>query len=208
MKKTINIFGGKSMKKKIFLSLIIVISLFLITGCGSDNTKSENFSNNKEEITNDNTKSESSEKDNNSNSDDETGKYVYMFNRTQRMKLGSEPSKYGEYYSTAEEAMKIYGYDMTISHKLENGKIVSSDVGFKYNGKIYYINGQDSSLYESNKKKLKDIFGVENCSDGKTFYQCKNDTISVNIWQAGGAETNVDREYCHSGDDFAKCGTH
>ena len=37
MKKTINISGGKSMKKKIFLSLIIVISLFLITGCGSDN---------------------------------------------------------------------------------------------------------------------------------------------------------------------------
>ena len=46
-------------------------------------------------------------------------------------------------------------------------------------------------------------------SDGKTFYQCKNDTISVNIWQAGGAETNVDREIIrHSGDDFAKCGTH
>ena len=124
------------MKKKIFLSLIIFISLFLITGCGSDNTKSEKSSNNKEEITNDNTKSESSEKDNNSNSDDETGKYVYMFNRTQRMKLGSEPSKYGEYYYTAEEAMDKYGYDMTIRHKLENGKIKFSDYFFLLNNLV------------------------------------------------------------------------
>ena len=196
------------MKKKIILSLIIVISLFLITGCGSDNTKSENSSNNKEEITNDNTKSESSEKDNNSNSDDETGEYVYMFNRTQRMKLGSDPSKYGEYYSTAEEAMDKYGYDMTIRHKLENGKIKSSDVGFKYDGKMYYLNGQDRTLYESNKKKLVDIFGAKNCSSGGDYYQCKTSNIFITTWESGAIDVTINNEYCYSGDDFAKCGNH
>ena len=196
------------MKKKIILSLIIVISLFLITGCGSDNTKSENSSNNKEEITNDNKKSESSEKDNNSNSDDETGEYVYMFNRTQRMKLGSEPSKYGEYYSTAEEAMDKYGYDMTIRHKLENGKIKSSDVGFKYDGKIYYLNGQDRTLYESNKKKLVDIFSAKNCSSGGDYYQCKTSDIFITTWESGAIDVTINNEYCYSGDDFAKCGNH
>ncbi len=194
------------MKKNLLIIILIGIIVIGLTGCG-ENTNQKQPTNDTQN-NNSNKVTEKGEEEEVVTSKEATGEYVYMFNKTQRMKIGSEPSKYGDFYESAEEAMKIYGYDMTIRHKLENGKIVSSDVGFKYNGKIYYINGQDSSLYESNKKKLKDIFGVENCSDGKTYYQCKNDTISVNVWQAGGAETNVDREYCHSGDDFAKCGTH
>ena len=69
-------------------------------------TKSEKSSNNKEEITNDNTKKVSQVKKITIQILTMKLASMYMFNRTQRMKLGSEPSKYGEYYSTAEEAIE------------------------------------------------------------------------------------------------------
>ncbi len=194
------------MKKKVVSVLLITLAIICLTGCNEKTNQKQ--SSNDSQNNNSNITTEKTDKENESSSKEESGEYVYMFNRTQRMKIGSEPSKYGDFYDSADEAMKTYGYDMVIRHKLKYGKIVSSDVGFKYNGKIYYINGQDSTLYESNKKTIKNIFGIENCSDGRTYYQCKNDDISITVWQAGGAEANVDREYCHSGDDFAKCGSH
>ncbi len=193
------------MKRKILSILLIGIIIFGLTGCGETQNNASNSE--KDKTTQKQEQKEESKKED-TKTEEPAGDYVYMFNRTQRMKLGSEPSKYGEYYYTAEEAMDKYGYDMTIRHKLENGKIKSSDVGFKYDGKIYYLNGQDRTLYESNKKKLVDIFGAKNCSSGGDYYQCKTSDIFITTWESGAIDVTINNEYCYSGDDFAKCGNH
>ena len=198
------------MKRKILSILLVCILMISLTGCGNNSEINENKSNTKEQesVNKDNNNNDNLQNNKNTSDSEISGDYVYMFNRTQRMKLGSEPSKYGEYYYTAKEAMDKYGYDMTIRHKLENGKIKSSDVGFKYDGKIYYLNGQDRTLYESNKKKLVDIFSAKNCSSGGDYYQCKTSDIFITTWESGAIDVTINNEYCYSGDDFAKCGNH
>ena len=195
------------MKSKLLNILLIGIIVLGLTGCGDtqkESTSRSNKNNNQKQEQKGNKEQEESKVE------EPTGDYVYMFNIYKRMKIGTEPASYGDYYSTAEEAMKAYGYDMTIRHTLENGKIKESYVGFKYNGKIYYIKGQDSKLYEQNKKELKKIFGESKCSETTDYFNCFDDstTLGVIVRKDGSAEAGFDKEYCISYDDFAKCGTH
>ncbi len=193
------------MKKKLVMILLCGVLLVGITGCGTD--KKENKDSSKENQSNitesNNNKTDSKENDN----QQATGEYVYMIETTQRIRIGNAPSKYGTVYSTPEEAMKALGQDIVIRQTIEDEVIKESYVGFKYNDKMYYLKGSDTSIYEENKKFLKDLFGTKNCTDTSSAYSCSNNGIGVITRTDGSAEVRTEDMYCISYDNFSKCGT-
>lgn len=192
------------MKRKIIFSFLVIIALFTITGCGNEKQEEDTNKDNQNNVTDSNSnKTDSKENDN----QESTGNYIYMVETTQRIRIGNVPSKYGTVYSTPEEAMKVLGQNIVIRQTIEDEIIKESYVGFKYNNKMYYLKGSDTSVYEENKKFLKDLFGVKNCIDTSSAYSCNNDEIGVITRTDGSAEVRADNMYCISYDNFSKCGT-
>lgn len=192
------------MKKKLLAVLLCGILILGVTGCGSENKEKDSNKNNQNEIK----ESDSNKIDSKDNNNQETsGNYVYMIETSQRIRIGNAPSKYGTVYNTPEEAMKVLGKNIVIRQTIEEEIIKESYVGFKYNNKMYYLKGSDTTVYEENKKILKDLFGVKNCTDTSTAYSCNNDEVGVITRTDGSAEVRSDDMYCISYDNFSKCGT-
>ena len=188
------------MKKKIFGILVCCILVLGMTGCGNESKEENNSSLNNSSQTN----KEEQKQDNNQQP---TGNYVYMIETTQRMRIGNVPSKYGTVYSTPEEAMQKLGKDIVIRHTIEDEEIKESYVGFKLNGKMYYLKGSDTSIYEENKKVLKDLFGKSNINDTTKDYSCNNEYVVFITRTYVSAEVRAYNMYCISYDNFSKCGT-
>ena len=192
------------MKRKIIFSFLVIIALFTITGCGNEKQKKDTNKDNQNNVTESNSnKTNSKENDN----QEITGNYIYMVETNKKIRIGNSPSKYGIVYSTPEEAMKVLGQNIVIRQTIEDEIIKESYVGFKYNNKMYYLKGSDTSVYEENKKFLKDLFGVKNCTDTSSAYSCNNDEIGVITRTDGSTEVRADNMYCISYDNFSKCGT-
>lgn len=189
-------------KKALSILLCGVMVLGLATGCGNEDNKN-NTDNNQNNVTENNNKTDSKENDN----QQVAGNYVYMVETNQRIRIGNVPSKYGKVYSTPEEAMQELGQDIVIRQTIEDEIIKESYVGFKYNGKMYYLKGSDTSIYEENKNFLKELFGSKNCVDSSSAYSCGTEEVGAIARTDGSAEVRANDMYCISYDNFSKCGT-
>ena len=73
------------------------------------------------------------------------------------------PTEY-QAFDNYRDAIHALGYPMFVRHIINNNVIEKTDVGFVYNGKLYYLRAGTSS-YENNKIILMRVFGQENCQD-------------------------------------------
>ncbi len=73
-------------------------------------------------------------------------------------------------------AVNTFGYPIFSAHNVnDSNAITDSYVGFVKNGTAYYLKGADSGAsYHSNKVKLIDLFGVENCTGDTNILQANN----------------------------------
>ena len=117
-----------------------------------------------------------------------------------------------------ETAMSELGHDFFLRHKVENGNITESYVGFKVGGKIYYIRGGVSELktgskpiYTANKKEMTKAFGSNNCNETTSnaifdHFVCSNGSFSVNILSYGSAVAWDNSYSCGvSGEGSSQC---
>lgn len=111
--------------------------------------------------------------------------YVYTFND------GDNPCQIGQAipdnvraFSSSQEINR----SVFLRHKIVNGIIVESSVGFKLNGGEHYITGagatkgvdefgddiynSDSIYFEENKQKVGSLFGNDKCYEGLDYYSC------------------------------------
>ena len=90
------------------------------------------------------------------------------------------------YYTSEKEVLKKTKKDVFFRHKLDRNTIISTEIGFKYNNKIYYLNSNDD--YEVNKEKLQSIFKKCNTrmlSDDTESFFCNDGDISAFIEEFG-----------------------
>ena len=106
----------------------------------------------------------------------------------------SSPQYIGQVFNTTsslnqETAMSTFGHDTFMKHKVENGYIIESYVGFKVGGKIYYLRGgagdegktDPRPIFTANKSVLNEAFGSENCGNNDIYdsYVCSNGSLSA-----------------------------
>lgn len=190
--------------KRVILSILLVGFVIGLTGCIKETNKNDNSNSNSINTSNKEIKSKTTNEKKESIKKAD-GNYVYMISE-EKMRIDSSPSKYGNSYVTAEEAMKEYGHDIVIRHTIENDVIKESYVGFKKDGKMYYLKGSDTSVYNKNKEIIKELFGSGKCIDQGNIYMCNDDNVGVIARTDGSAEVRIDNQYCISYDNFAKCG--
>ena len=105
-------------------------------------------------------------------------------------------------YSTPEEVMAETGYPAFLKHVIKQGMMTTSEVGFKYNGNIYYLKGgidesnlEEKPFYNENKESLSNIFGSINCEDYTTLFVCQIDDFIVDTSILGSVSASVRNEY-------------
>ncbi len=111
--------------------------------------------------------------------------YVYTFNDMDNpCQIGQAIPDNVQVYNSAQETGKV----VFLRHKIVNGIIVESSVGFKFNGGEHYITGAgategvdefgyviynpDSIYFEENKQKVVSLFGNDKCYEGLDYYYC------------------------------------
>ena len=185
------------MKKKILVIIFVGILVLGITGCGSNKVEENNSSLNNKTETSDNSKNESNKEDNQAdNSQKIDGKYVYMISEN-NMLVGNVPSKFGNVYSTPEEAMEAFGHNVFVRHTIENDEINNNN-----------IKALDRSIYGKNKEMIKELFGKDRCVDSTTAYSCSNDNFVITLYDDGYVmvqEVSNKQTYCFAKSNLAKC---
>ena len=103
-------------------------------------------------------------------------------------RLGNNISEFDQnsIYDNYQDAIDNFVTDMFLRHKIVNGKIAETYIGFLYNGNIYYLRGGDGGAsFETNKETLLEAIGEDKCHyDTKT---PENFTCTVRITRGGNA---------------------
>ena len=130
------------------------------------------------------------------NNGKEVRTYVYRSNSNEA-DIGDDISVLGTTYNSYQEVVDATGYEVFFRHAIANNKIVSSDIGYVKDGKVYYLLGygstpnpniidyfeNDSIYYQRNIEVLYDSYGEENCTshsslDGTEWIRCELETGS------------------------------
>ena len=149
-------------------------------------------------------------KNGNLKSNDEN--YVYQSNHN-KSKIGMKITKLKGKYNTYEEFSSRSKKKVFLRHKVENGEIISTELGFEYKGRVYYLMGADhGDAYEKNKQVLREAFGKNNCEirdelqTNDESYSCfgPDGYSSAFATNYGGAGANIEDDWnCYiTGDDI------
>ena len=192
------------MKKTIFCFLIIIL-IFIVTGCSFDKEKTNNYSNNQQE-----------------------NKVIYTINTydkkvqgNNRILIGKKIPKGIKQYKTGEEARKDFSNSLfCFKHKIRNGKVKESYIEFIITKDmantnqamvegIYTLKGYEKD-YENNKKVLLKSFGESYCKEETSYLHCYVDGFYANSFKNGYVEVGEGYWNCYITDkgisrcDFGK----
>ena len=104
-------------------------------------------------------------------------------------------------YTTASSAMAEFGHDFFIRHKIENDVITESYVGFVRNGTTYYLKGGDNGTsYSTNVGTLTTAFGIGNCTDYSSSFQCGSSGLGAGAYDYGSVGANAGDLNCYVDD--------
>lgn len=103
-------------------------------------------------------------------------------------------------FSTPEEAMNYSGYPFFIRNSVIGGSYYSSNVGFQYNGNLYYlkvdineINEPTNPVNDENHANLLEIFGSSKCTTGidndtnTDYTECIDNDINLRVYTTAGS---------------------
>ena len=108
-------------------------------------------------------------------------------------------------YTNYNDAITTFGHPFFLRHILDdNNKIIESYVGFVVDNNAYYIKGNDSTYYETNRNTLLNAFGSSNCIETTnaligTYTECNLSGLYVRVPTDG----DIDAK-----DDSLDCGVH
>ena len=104
--------------------------------------------------------------------------YLYSISETLFYLFDAVPSGVTT-YNDPNTAMNAFGFPGFIKHKIEEGEITESYVGYEKDGQIYYLRGGKSEagipyrpIYEENVDTLTAIFGSGSCSEVSNCFRC------------------------------------
>lgn len=133
--------------------------------------------------------------------------YLYQSNHD-KATIGKKAIFLRETFDSYEKLIKKTKNETFIRHEIKNGKIVSMDVGFKYNGKVYYLKGADyGDSYLDNINTLNKVFGKKNCEGEGDTYSCYSASgdATVGVSSTGNVSASMDSDWGCSISEVATC---
>ncbi len=134
----------------------------------------------------------------------EDGVYVYTVTPNLRYNIGEEMPSGAVLYSNYQDLNRT----SFLRHKVVDGIIVKTDVGFIYNGNVYFVppyNYDDYNSYMASYNSIASVVGEENCEfhDGGSDFEC----ISEIFTYSGNNRLIMDNGYerCEVYDTFSEC---
>ena len=95
-------------------------------------------------------------------------------------------------FSTPEEVMEESEYPFFLKHVIKQNIMYTTDVGFKFNGNIYYLKGgtdesmlEQAPIYESNKEIIRNLCRNEYYYSGDSYIGCNEQDLQMSILKDG-----------------------